>query len=298
MLFEYIYFLQFIPFFGNFRKIYIKQMSGVPNLKIKDWVENLENRGHISFSLSKLQYENPDISETAIRSALSRLVQKGKVVPIHKGFYLIISSEYALRGIIPPVQFIDDLMRYLERSYYVGTISAAALYGAAHQAPQEFFVVTEYPAMRPTEKKGLRINYISKRTLPDRLLNEKKTQSGYIKVSSEILTALDLVQYQNRSGGLSRVATVLFELMEEIKPDSFSDELFSHSTTTAIQRLGYLFEYELDNQILADQLYKRSMEFGSRFQRIPLRQSIPHQDSLSDNRWRVAVNIEIEMDDI
>ena len=94
------------------------------------------------------------------------------------------------------------------------------------------------------------------------------------------------------------MATVLFELMEEIKPDSFSDELFSHSTTTAIQRLGYLFEYELDNQILADQLYKRSMEFGSRFQRIPLRQSIPHQDSLSDNRWRVAVNIEIEMDDI
>jgi predicted transcriptional regulator of viral defense system len=293
-----IFILQYMLFFGNFRKTNIHQMSGVPNLKIKDWVENLENRGRISFPLNKLKDENPDISETAIRSALSRLVQKGKVVPIHKGYYLIITSEYALRGIIPPVQFIDGLMRYLKRSYYVGTISAAALYGAAHQAPQEFFVFTEYPVMRPTEKKGLRINYISKRTLPDSLLNEKKTQSGYIKVSSEILTALDLVQYQNRSGGLSRVATVLFELMEEISPDSFSDELFFHSTTTAVQRLGYLFEYELDNQSLADQLYKRSMEFGSRFQKIPLRQSIPYQDSLSDNRWCVAVNIEIEMDDI
>ncbi len=273
-------------------------MSGMSNLKIKDWIENLEYRGRISFSLGKLLDENPDISETAIRSALSRLVQKGKVVPIHKGFYLIISSEYALRGIIPPVQFIDDLMKYLERSYYVGTISAAALYGAAHQAPQEFFVVTEYPVMRPTVKKGVKINYISKHSIPDSLLNEKKTQTGYIKISSEILTALDLLQYQNRSGGLSRVATVLFELMEEISPDSFSDELFSHSTTTAIQRLGYLFEYELDNQLLSDQLYKRSMEYGSRFQRIPLRQSIPHQHSLSHNRWRVAVNVEIEMDDI
>jgi hypothetical protein len=40
------------------------------------------------------------------------------------------------------------------------------------------------------------------------------------------------------------------------------------------------------------------MEFGSRFQKIPLRQSIPYHDSLSDNRWCVAVNIEIEMDDI
>jgi len=267
-------------------------------LKIRDWIENLENRGRISFSLSKLQDENPEISETAVRSALSRLSKKGKVVPIHKGFYLIISSEYALRGIIPPVQFVDDLMKYLKRSYYVGTISAAALYGAAHQAPQEFFVVTEYPVMRPTAKKGVRINYISKNSIPESLLHEKKTQSGYIKVSSEILTAVDLVQYQNRSGGLSRVATIIYELMEEIRPESFSDELFSYSTTTAVQRLGYLFEYELDNQSLADQLYKRSLEFGSRFQKIPLRQSIPYRDSLSDNRWCVAVNIEIEMDDI
>jgi predicted transcriptional regulator of viral defense system len=152
--------------------------------------------------------------------------------------------------------------------------------------------------MRPTAKKGIRINYISKNSIPDSLLHEKKTQSGYLKVSSEILTAVDLVQYQNRSGGLSRVATILYELMEEIGPESFSDELFSYSTTAVIQRLGYLFEFELDNQLLADQLYKRSMEFGSRFQKIPLKQSIPHQDSLSDNRWRVAVNIEIEMDDI
>ena len=272
-------------------------MSETPSIKIKDWIENLEFRGRISFSLNKLQEENPEISETAIKSALSRLSKKGKVVPIHKGFYLIISSEYALRGIIPPVQFIDDLMKYLNRSYYMGTISAAALYGAAHQAPQEFFVITEYPVMRPTLKKGIKVNYISKRTIPTALLIEKKTKTGYIKVSSEILTALDLVQYQNHSGGLSRIANVLYELMEEIHPVSFSKEIFTYSTTTAIQRLGYLFEYELDNQLLADALYKQAMKYGSRFQKIPFRQSVPYQGIVADNRWRVAVNIEIEMDD-
>ena len=47
---------------------------------------------------------------------------------------------------------------------------------------------------------------------------------------------------QNRSGGLSRVATVVNELMEEITPESFSQDLFASSTTTAIQRLAYLFE--------------------------------------------------------
>lgn len=267
------------------------------NIKVRDWIESLEQRGRISFSLGQLTEENPEISEAAIKSALIRLSNKGRIVSIHKGFYLIISSEYALRGIIPPVQFIDDLMKFLNRSYYVSTISAAALYGAAHQAPQEFFVVTGYPVMRPTAKKGIKINYISKRTLPVKLLMERKTQSGYVKISSEILTAIDLVQFQNRSGGLSRVATVINELMEEIIPESFSQDLFAFSTTTAIQRLGYLLEYELDNQLLAESLYKRSMKYGSKFQRIPLRQSLPFNDSSSDNRWRVATNIEIEIDE-
>ena len=111
-------------------------MTGRLNIKVRNWIEGLEQRGRISFSLGHLAEENPEISEAAIKSALIRLSNKGRIVSIHKGFYLIISSEYALRGIIPPVQFIDDLMKFLNRSYYVSTISAAALYGAAHQAPQ------------------------------------------------------------------------------------------------------------------------------------------------------------------
>ena len=268
------------------------------NIKVRNWIESLEQRGRISFSLVHLAEENPEISEAAIKSALIRLSNKGRIVSIHKGFYLIISSEYALRGIIPPIQFINDLMKYLNRSYYVSTISAAALYGAAHQAPQEFFVITGYPVMRPTEKKGIKINYISKRTSPVNLLKERKTKSGYVKVSSEILTAIDLVQYQNRSGGLSHVAFVLHELMEQISPESFSDDLFSASTTISIQRLGYLFEFELNNQLLADSLYNKSIEYGSKFQKIPLRQSVPFNGISSENRWRVAANIEIEIDDL
>ena len=272
-------------------------MTDKLNVKVRDWIEKLEQRGRISFSLNQLAEDNPEISETAIKSALIRLAKKGKVVSIHKGFYLIISSEYALRGIVPPIQFIDDLMKFLNRSYYVSTISAAALYGSAHQAPQEFFVVTGYPTMRPTVKKGIKINYICKRTFPVNLLRERKTQSGYVKVSSEVLTAIDLVQYQNRSGGLSRVTTILNELMEEINPESLSDELFPASTTTAIQRLGYLFEFELNNKLLADPLFNKSKKYGLQFQRIPLRQSVPFNGSSSGNRWRVAANIEIEIDE-
>ena len=112
-----------------------------------------------------MEKELPDPSETARRSALKRLSKKGKIVSIHKGFYLIISAPYANRGILPPALFMDSLMNFLKRPYYVGLLSAAALYGAAHQQPQEYFVVTDFPVLRPAHKKGLKVNFISKKNI-------------------------------------------------------------------------------------------------------------------------------------
>jgi hypothetical protein len=57
-------------------------------------------------------------------------------------------------------------MKFLKRPYYVGLLNAAAFYGAAHQQPQEYFVFTNFPPLRPTSKRGIKINYISKREVP------------------------------------------------------------------------------------------------------------------------------------
>ena len=61
---------------------------------------------------------------------------------------MIITPEYAQSGMLPATLFIDDLMKSLNRKYYIGLHSAAALYGAAHQQPMEFFVITENPPLR------------------------------------------------------------------------------------------------------------------------------------------------------
>jgi len=111
------------------------------NINVSAWVEDLEKKGRNSFSLLQLEEELPDCSEIAIKSALKRLSKKGKIVSIHKGFYLIISAPYANRGILPAALFMDSFMNYLQRPYHVGLLSAAALYGAAHQQPQEYFVI-------------------------------------------------------------------------------------------------------------------------------------------------------------
>lgn len=267
------------------------------NLNVSEWVEYLEKKGRNTFSLRQLEEELPDYSETAIKSALKRLSKKGKIVSIHKGFYLIISAPYANRGILPPALFMDSFMNYLQRPYYVGLLSAAALYGAAHQQPQEYFVITDFPVLRPSHKKGLKVNFISKKTIEKRLLNERKTESGYLKVSSPVLTASDLVQFEKRSGGITRVASVLNELVEEMDPGEFNPVFFENTPVTAIQKLGYLIEKIIKNEQMANRLYKASKKNQLAFFRIPLKPSAPVKGFSSDNRWKVIANIEIEMDE-
>ncbi len=267
------------------------------NINVSQWIENLERRGRISFSLNQLVEELPTYSGVAIRSALKRLSKKGKIVSFHKGFYLIIPAQYANRGILPAALFMDNFMRYLNRSYYVGLLSAAALYGAAHQQPQEYFIMTDFPVLRPSYKKGLKVNFISKSNIDSRLLKDRKTESGYLKVSSQALTASDLVQFEKRCGGITRVAIVLNELVEEMDPKEFDPIFFNSTPSSVIQRLGYLIEKVILNEKLANELFDASQKNGLNFFRIPLKASAPTKGFLSDNRWKVIVNAEIEIDE-
>jgi predicted transcriptional regulator of viral defense system len=147
-------------------------------------------------------------------------------------------------------------MKELNRPYYLALLNAAAFHGASHQQPQEFFVVTSFPTMRPMQKKGLKVNFISKKEVPVALLDTRKTEAGYMKISNPALTAADLIQYTKRVGGINRVATVLAELSDCIKPEDFDENLLQHVPVTVLQRLGYMLDKVCNNLQLADALYR------------------------------------------
>ena len=233
------------------------------------WIEQLQSRGIISFSHDDLITNFPERSEHAIIQTLSRLSQRGRVVPIYKGFYLIVPAEYAAMEILPPILFIDYLMEFIAKPYYVGLLSAAALYGAAHQQPQEFFVITNTKQLA-TRKKGIKINYVIKKTIPVKFLDKRKTETGYVKVSSPELTAFDLVYYNNRIGGLNRTCTVLNELAESIDPKKLEHDLLKLFSVATIQRLGYIFDSVLNEGRLAKKLWKASQDLNLKFFRQPL----------------------------
>jgi len=126
-----------------------------------------------------------------------------------------VPPEYRAAGCPPADWFIDDLMAYLGPPYYVGLLTAAALHGAAHQAPQEFQVVTDHP-LPMIEIGRVRIRFVKKAHLRASPTLRVNTQTGQMRVSTPAATAFDLVRYPEHGSFLSNVVTVLHDLVERL----------------------------------------------------------------------------------
>jgi predicted transcriptional regulator of viral defense system len=266
------------------------------NISLVEWVDSLMARGKIAFSIEELKQAFPNNSDGSLKQALNRLFKKKKAVSIHKGYYLLITPQYQSRGILPPSVYLDALMKHLNRPYYVGLLNAAAFHGSAHQQPQEYFVFTSFPQLRPVGKKGMRVNYISIKELPEKFLETRKTESGYLKISSPELTAIDLIHFSKRIGGLSRAATVLNELTEELSLDKLNASFLAQVSAVSIQRLGYLLEKILNKKEIAEHLYNQSKNAKIKFYRKPLSSNGGKKGFAFDEKWKLIINTEIEPD--
>ena len=121
---------------------------------LEKYIDSIRSVGRYSFTLEELQNEF-NISYRALKQNLYRLKSKNQIAQVRQGFYVIIPPEYSNQGMLPAYLFIDDLMKSLNKPYYVGLLSAAALHGAAHQQPMEYFVIVQTPAPRSIHNKKL-----------------------------------------------------------------------------------------------------------------------------------------------
>jgi predicted transcriptional regulator of viral defense system len=268
-------------------------------LKLRDWILDLPKRGRMSYSTEELFQHCSIQKKGAVKSALNRLVEKGKIQSVWHGYYIIVPVEYELKGVVPPILYIDQLMKHLNKAYYISLLSAAAFYGAAHQQPLSLMIVTNGKNLRDKQKRGTHINFIYKKRMPHSHIQLKTTKTGYVSVSSPELTAFDLVLYQKEIGGLNRVATVLEELADEMNLETLTPEFLTQFPASIIQRMGYLLEKILDQGSKASVLYEKSNQAG-----IPFRKTLLKSDkqagNLSDYEynevWKISINEVIEID--
>jgi len=260
---------------------------------LEDFINELRSNGRYAFSLQEVrcQFEQ---SDEAIKKALQRLKKKKEIAPIRNEFYVIITPEYRSKGILPPSLFVADLMKFLGKDYYVGLLNAAAYYGAAHQQPQSFSVITMKPSLRNINNDSLKLNFYIKKEWNKDDIVQKKVDTGYINVSTAELTALDLVYYFDHAGGLNRVATVLEELSESIDPNKMLDIAKRYSPITTVQRLGFLFEEILNMRDLSEPIkdYLKKVKYFP----VLLRPQKERPEMITGNDWKVVQNIQIETD--
>ncbi len=253
-------------------------------------VDDLQANGRYTFTRDQLE-ANRGRPDAGRQAALRRLKQRGRVVSPRRGFHVIVPIEYRAAGCPPASWFISDLMGHLEQPYYVGLLTAAGLFGAAHQQPMVFQVITDRPTRAMTAGR-IRIEFHVSSLVGDAPVTEAPTETGTMRVSTPEVTALDLVRYPAACGHLSNVATVLAELADRMDASRLV-ALAPLYDVPEVQRLGFLLDL-VEKGGLAEPLAEWLLQ--RRVRPVPLRTGWKPGGKPADPRWRVIPNDVVEPD--
>ena len=264
-------------------------------MTLRDWIHRREMEGLATFTTEDAAAAFPQVDTQLLRNSIYRAGKAGIITQPYRGFYVIIPPHYAAKGVVPPVYYIDQLMAYLKKPYYIGLLSAAELLGAAHQRPQYFCVMTSLPQLHVQKQTTLDWTY--RASINSSLLQIRNSETGTVRFSSPELTTMDLVQYEQRIGGLSRAATIIEELSEQTNwKGAAQNGLIAQTTLATVQRLGYILEYVLQNQEQADTLYAELRQVATKLNRFPLSSRKSTEGAEVNKRWSILVNTQIEID--
>jgi len=260
---------------------------------LSHYLDRLRSKGRYTFTGDDVISEF-NLSDEAYQKVIQRLADKDRISRLRQNFYLIIPPEFSARQTLPLGYFIDDLMKFLARDYYVGLLTAAMYHGAAHQQPQTQFVVSEPPSLRAIKNRRQSIIFCLRKEWNREDVSQQKTDAGYFNISNPALTAFDLVFYSDRIGGINRAATVLAELIQEMRPTMIVETAKAFTQTTTLQRLGYLLDNVLHETILANALY--GVLDGRNYYPTALSTKADSENQKTPNRWKIIPNMEVEVD--
>jgi predicted transcriptional regulator of viral defense system len=261
-------------------------------MKAQEYINTLRSQGRYYFTSEEAQ-RALSLNKIATINALRRLRLHKLIVSPARGFYLIVVPEYQALGCLPADMFIPDLMEYLNLPYYVGFLSAAQYYGAAHQKPQRFQVVTS--KNRPSIRCGrIYIEFIANKNVTVMPTKKFNTYAGVINIATPEVISADIVTMPQHAAGISNVATVLTELAEKIETQKLLELSKINPEVPWLQRLGYLLKF-LEFNKLADDVEK--ILFEKKLHWVRLVSNARYEPLLRDKKWKIIVNTKVEPDE-
>ena len=264
-----------------------------------EYIQQLRARGRRHFTSEELRAEL-QLSDSSARSGLYRLKRDKKVISPVNGLYVIVPPEYQSYGSIPAEELVPIIMQHLQADYYVALLSAGLFYGATHQKPARFQVITNKRIKHSLEFGDVVIELVYKESLQGLPTQDFVVSTGYLKVSTPELLAIDLFKYSKRAGGISHIATVLSELapsIDENKLIVLAEEL---GEICQIQRLGFMLEQidVLEDEDKKEQIIEKLAEYIETIDR-PYVSLVPYISRTGHpkcSRWKIIENTDFESD--
>lgn len=252
--------------------------------------DQLLAEGRSAVTAAELE-ERTGATRNAVYAAVKYAIDKGRMFSPVRGLYVIVPPDYRSWRVVPAAHFIDPMMRYLGIDYYVAFASAAQWWGAAHQAPQEFQVVTERTVLdRDIER--VRLRFHTSTRIDTHAVRRVAGPRTMIRVATPDLCSVDLVGRPRVAGGLANVATILAEL-----PDLDGGRiaaLAAKRSRAEARRLGWLLEL-VRTDLDLDALHQLAQpDHGQP----TLLASDGARRGQRDERWGVIVNATVETDDL
>lgn len=217
---------------------------------------------------------------------ITRLLWQKRIMPLAHGFYVIFSPSEFESQRCAANDVIDQLMQYKQADYYVGLLSAALHYGAAHYRPMVFQVVSNKRILQPIKQATpctLQIHF--KKAFPTQCIQKINGQYGYINYSSVALTMYDLLKYENHVGGIENIILVIKELLPELTQDDLDNLLAEQLESAYLQRLGYLLD-KLDASALSG-IIRNKICLSSVYLRLS---RLEASTGTKNKKWRIIDN--------
>ncbi len=274
----------------------MRVMSAVQVNRLRDHVVG---HGVSALSLDDV-VELTGLSRGAATEAMRRARAAGQFFAPSPGLYIPIPSEFSTWGVVPAMDFIDQLMEHLGRSYYVALLSAAEVHGAAHQRPQVFQVFAD-KAVRDRDIERVRLRFYERSDVEAAAVQLVNSRTSRVRVSTPEATAFDLVLRPQESGALFNVATIIGELVQDEKLDVAKlVSLAPQYPLAVVRRLGWLLDRDAEyvettafSDALSDFVSSNSVA-GRRA--VDLLAAGRPRRGTTNRRWGLVENADVEPD--
>ncbi len=196
-------------------------------------------------------------SRPATRHVIHRLTQKGRIVRVQRGKYVLVPARAGIEGDWSENPFL--IVPHIIDEYYVGFWTAMSHWGMTEQIPLTILAATT-KRKKTVEYGGQTFRFI---TLSNRKFfgfMEEAVDGQTFRISTREKTIADALMFPRYCGGMSEVTKAMWTSRKDLNWRRVLDMTRQMGVGVALRRLGYILsllrlEPEISNSLAKQHWY-------------------------------------------